>query len=381
MDFTLNEEQQALQKEIIQFARKELNEGLIKKDRQAAFPRENWKKCADFGILGLPFPARYGGSDADIITTAAAMEALGYGCRDNGLVFALNAQMWSVQMPLLGFGTEEQKQRYLPALIRGEIIGAHGMTEPDSGSDAFSLSTTAVKDGNQYVLNGSKTFVSNGPVAEVFVVFATVNKAHGFMGITAFLVERDAPGLSVSENMSKMGLRTSPIGELFFDECRIPESARLGKEGEGARIFNHSMEWERAAILANYVGAMQYQLERCIAHARQRRQYGKPIGKFQAVSHRIVEMKLRHELARLLLYKVAWRKKTEGSCPMEAALAKLFLSEAWVASSMDAIRTFGGYGYMTEYELERDLRDAIGGTLYSGTSDIQKNIIAKLLGL
>jgi alkylation response protein AidB-like acyl-CoA dehydrogenase len=178
-----------------------------------------------------------------------------------------------------------------------------------------------------------------------------------------------------------MGLRTSTIGELFLDDCAIPLTSRLGREGAGATIFNASMEWERSAILANYIGAMEYQLERCLAYAKERRQFGKPIGKFQSVANRIVDMKLRLETSRLLLYKVAWMKKTHGKCPMEAALAKLQLSEAWVASCLDAIRIHGGYGFMTEYELERDLRDSLGGVLYSGTSEIQRNIIAKYLGL
>ncbi len=381
MDFTLDEEQIALKKAVIKFAQNELNEGLPERDKNARFSRENWKKCADFGIQGFPFPKVYGGQEADIIDTMLLMEGLGYGCRDNGLVFAINAQMWSVQMPIWEFGTEAQKEKYLPGLIQGDIIGGHAMSEPDSGSDAFSLNTRAERKGDRYVLNGSKTFVTNGPVADFFVVFATIDKNRGFMGVTAFLVERDTPGLRIGANLNKMGLKTSTLCEVFFDDCTIPRENQLGKAGFGARIFNASMEWERASILANYVGGMEYQLERCIEHARNRRQFNRPIGKFQSVSNRIAEMKLRLETSRLLLYKVAWAKKKYGKCPMEAALAKLYLSENWVASSLDAIRIFGGYGYMSEYELERDLRDSIGGILYSGTSDIQRNIIAKHLGL
>ncbi len=381
MDFNFTDEQLALKKEIITFAQHELNADLIKRDKEAYFSHENWKKCAAFGVQGLPFPKEFGGHEADVITTMLAMEGLGYGCRDNGLVFGINAQMWSVQMPIWEFGSLEQKQKYLPRLINGELIGGHGMTEPGSGSDAFSLNSTAVRRGDDYVLNGSKVFVSNGPVAEVFVVFASVDKTKGFMGVTAFLVERGTPGFRVGPSMSKMGLKTSPICELFFDDCEIPASSRLGKEGQGSNIFSASMEWERSAILANYVGGMEYQLERCTRYARERKQFNKPIGKFQAVSHRLVDMKLRLETSRLLLYKVAWLKKTQGKCPMEAALAKLYLSEAWVASCADAVKIHGGYGFMTEYELERDLRDSFGGVLYSGTSDIQRNIVARYLGL
>ncbi len=381
MDFSFQEEQLALKKEIIKFAQNELNAGLIRRDKEGAFAKENWKKCAEFGVHGLPFPKEFGGQEADIITTMLAMEGLGYGCRDSGLLFGINAQMWSVQMPIWEFGSDEQKRKYLPGLINGELIGAHGMSEPGSGSDAFSLTTRAERRENQYILNGSKTFVTNGPVADVFLVFATVDKSQGFMGVTAFLIDRGTPGLRVGPNMSKMGLRTSTISELFLDDCAIPLTSRLGREGAGATIFNASMEWERSAILANYIGAMEYQLERCLAYAKERRQFGKPIGKFQSVANRIVDMKLRLETSRLLLYKVAWMKKTHGKCPMEAALAKLQLSEAWVASCLDAVRIHGGYGFMTEYELERDVRDSLGGVLYSGTSEIQRNIIAKYLGL
>jgi hypothetical protein len=381
MDFSFSDEQLALKKEITQFALHELNADLVRRDKEGAFSKENWKKCAAFGVQGLPFPKEYGGHEADVVTTMLAMEGLGYGCRDSGLVFGINAQMWSVQMPIWEFGDEEQKRKYLPRLISGEIIGGHGMSEPGSGSDAFSLTTYAERKGDSYVLNGSKTFVTNGPVAEMFVVFATVDKAKGFMGVTAFLVDKGTPGFRLGPNMSKMGLKTSPICELFLDDCAIPASCRLGREGLGANIFNASMEWERSAILANYVGAMEYQLERCIRYAKERKQFGKPIGKFQAVANRLVDMKLRLETSRLLLYQVAWKKKTLGKCPMDAALAKLYLSESWVASCMDALRIHGGYGFMTEYELERDLRDSLGGVLYSGTSEIQRNIIARHLGL
>jgi alkylation response protein AidB-like acyl-CoA dehydrogenase len=381
MDFSFSAEQLALKKEITDFARNELNAGLIEREKEGKFSKENWIKCAKIGIQGLPFPHEFGGAEADVITTMLAMEGLGHGCRDSGLIFGINAQMWSVQMPIWEFGTAEQKRKYLPGLIRGDIIGAHGMTEPGAGSDAFSLSTHAERKGNGYVLNGSKTFVTNGPVAEVFLVFATIDKSKGFMGVTAFLVERDTPGLRVGPNMSKMGLKTSTIGELFFDDCQIPVECRLGREGAGAQIFSASMEWERSSILANYVGAMEYQLERCIRYANERRQFGKPIGKFQSVANMIVDMKLRLETSRLLLYQVAWLKKTHGKCPMEAAMAKLYLSESWVQSCLQAIKIHGGYGFMTEYELERDLRDSIGGVLYSGTSEIQRNIIARYLGL
>lgn len=381
MDFAWNEEQQAFYKAVVEFAQKELNGDVIERDYKEIFPRELWRKCADFGILGLPFPERYGGAEADVMTTMLTMEGLGYGSRDNGLIFAMNAQMWSVQMPIFTHGSEEQKERYLPGLCSGAIIGAHGMSEPGSGSDAYNLRTRAERCDGGYLLNGTKTFVTNAPVADLALVFATVDPAKGMWGITAFLVERGAPGFTISKPMPKMGLRTALMGELVFQDCFVPAENRLGPEGIGARIFNSSMEWERSCILASHVGAMQRQLEAAIQYARERSQFGQPIGKFQSVANRIVDMKVRLETARLLLYKVAWLKQTGQPAVMEAALAKLYLSECFVQSGLDAIRTHGGYGYMTEFEVERDLRDAIGGTLYSGTSDIQRTIIARLLGL
>jgi alkylation response protein AidB-like acyl-CoA dehydrogenase len=381
MDFSWTDEQLSFKKEVIKFAQKELNQGLIERDKLGEFSRENWLKCAQFGIQGLPMPEKFGGTDADILTTTLIMEGLGYGCRDNGLVFAINAQMWSVQMPILTMGTDAQKQKYLPGLCSGELIGAHGMTEPGSGSDAYSLHTRADKCDGGYVLNGTKMFVTSAPIAELAIVFATVDPAKKIGGITAFLVEKGTPGFSNSRDLDKMGLRTSPMSELILQDCYLPEENRLGPEGAGVSIFNSSMEWERSCILASQVGAMEHQLEVSICYARERQQFGQPIGKYQSVANRIADMKMRLETARLILYKVAWLKKMGKSAVMEAAIAKLYLSESFVQSSQDAIRNHGGYGYMTEFEVERDLRDAIGGTLYSGTSDIQRVIIARWLEL
>ncbi|MDP2853974.1 MAG: acyl-CoA dehydrogenase family protein [Smithellaceae bacterium] len=381
MDFSWDEKQLALKDSVIRFAQKELNDEVIEKDRTGAFPRDEWKKCADFGIQGFPFPEQYGGINADILTSMLVMEGLGYACKDSGLIFGINAQMWSVQMPIFRFGTDEQKEQYLTKLCRGEFIGAHGMTEPESGSDAFSLSTTAERCGDHYVLNGTKTLVTNGPVSDVFIVFATVDKRKRFMGVTGFIIEKDFPGFGVSKDIEKMGLRTSPMSELILNDCMVPVENRLGKEGNGAAIFNDSMEWERCCILASYLGGMERQILTCIKHAKTRRQFNQPIGNFQSVANKIVDMKVRMETARLMLYKVAWLKKSQGQAGMDAALAKLYMSESWVKSCLDAIQIHGGYGYTTEYELERDLRDSVSGTLYSGTSEIQRNIIARYLGL
>lgn len=381
MDFEFTEEHLAIRKSAIRFAQKALNDEMIERDRDGVFSRELWRKCADFGIQGSAFPQKYGGSDADILGTMLLMEGLGYGCKDSGLIFAINGQMWTVQMPILRFGSDAQKDRYLPKLCSGEWIGAHGMTEPDSGSDAFSLSTTAKLEGDYYVLNGTKTFSTSAPVADVFIVFATVDKRKSFMGVTGFIVEKNFPGFGVGKDIGKMGLRTAPMAELILEDCKVPVENRLGKEGNGAAIFEDAIEWERSCILASLLGGMERQLERCIKYAKEREQFGKPIGKYQSVANKIVDMKVRMETARLVLYKVAWMKQAHGKATMEAAIAKLYLSESWIRSCLDAIQIHGGYGYTTEFELERDLRDSVASTLYSGTSEIQRNIIARYLGL
>ncbi len=381
MDFSWNWEQTTLKESIINFAQKELNDNLIERDHKGQLSLENWKKCAKFGIHGLCLPEAYGGSDLDPLTAMLAMEAMGYACKDNGLIFAINAQMWSVQVPILRFGSETQKAAYLPGLANGELIGAHGMTEPGSGSDSFSLSTTAEKQGDAYVLNGVKTFISSAPIADLFLIFATVKKSRGFFGITAFLIEKGTPGLSVSRPIEKMGLRTSPMGEVILEDCQIPTKNRLGREGNGGAIFNHSMAWERSCILASYVGTMARQLETCIEYAKTRQQFGQPIGKFQSISHKLVDIKVRLETSRHLLYHAGWLRAQGKEATQEVAMAKLYISECMVQSSLDAIQIHGGYGYTTEFEIERDLRDAVGSRIYSGTSEMQREIIARAMGL
>ena len=381
MDFELSPDQRAIREEIVRFARAELNDDLLHRDVDSSFSVESWKKCAAIGIQGLPVPTGYGGAGADALTIVISMEALGYGCRDNGLLFSLGAQMWSCEMPIVRFGTEEQKRRYLPGLSDGSLIGVQCMSEPDTGSDAFALTTSAVRDGDRYVLDGAKTFITNAPIADVFVVFASTDPANGFAGVSAFLVDRETPGVTVGAPFHKMGLRTSPMSEVVFSGCAVSSDHLLGPEGAGAAIFNHSMDWERSCILANTVGSMQRQLESCIAYAKERRQFGQPIGKFQAVAHRIVEMKLRLEAGRLLLYRLGWLKREGKPAPLDSALVKLYLGESFLQSSLDALQIHGGYGYLTESELEREVRDAVASRIYSGTSDIQRNLVASHLGL
>jgi hypothetical protein len=381
LDFAWNEEQLAIRDEIVKFARRELNENLVERDHNDEFSREGWRKCAALGIHGLPIPKEYGGGGSDILTTVCALEALGYGCRDNGLIFSINAHMWTSEIPILTFGTEAQKRKYLPKLASGEWVGNNAMTEPEAGSDAYSLRTRAERKGDYYILNGSKTFVSNAPIADVLIVFANVDPSKGPAGVSAFLVEKGTPGFSISRKLHKMGLRTSPMAELSFVDCEVPAENLLGKEGSGQAVFTTSMEWERICIMASHLGGMQRLIETCTRYARDRKQFGQPIGKFQSIANKIAEMEVRLETSRLVLYKAAWLKKQGKHALREASIAKLYVSEASVQTSLDAIQIHGGYGYMAEFEIERELRDAVGGTIYSGTSEIQKVIIAGLRGL
>jgi hypothetical protein len=316
-----------------------------------------------------------------VLTAILILEGLGYGCEDNGLTVALNGQMWGLQTTILHFGSEAQKEKYLPGLCRGELIGAYGMTEPDSGSDAFSLRTRADRQDGGYILNGSKTMISLAPVCDLAIVYATTDSRLGQWGISTFLIDKKMPGFRISRSWKKMGLRTVPAGELILEDCFVPEENRLGPIGAGVSMFNRSMEWERSFNFASHIGSMERQLEKAISFAKERRQLGRPIGKFQSVSNRIVAMKLRLETARLHLYKTAWLKEHDKPAAMQAAMTKLYISEAYVRSSLDAIRVHGGSGYLSETEIERDLRDSTGGVLYTGTSDIQRVVIAWMLGL
>jgi alkylation response protein AidB-like acyl-CoA dehydrogenase len=381
MDFSWTEEQLQLRAAVIEFARQTLNDDFEAREKDGHFSRDLWTECARFGIQGMPIPEEYGGGAQDVLTTMMVMEALGYACLDQGLLFSLHAQMWAIETPLVRFGSDEQRKRYLPRLCDGSLIGAHAMSEPDSGSDAFALSTRAERRGDRYVLNGSKTFVTNAPAADLFLVFATVDRKKGMWGITAFLIDKGTRGLSVGNKFQKLGLTTSPTSEVFLEDCEVPAENVLGKVGQGATIFNHSMAWERSCILGSTVGAMERELEICVEHAKTRKQFGKPIGNHQLVAGKLADMKLRLEACRLLLYRAAWAHGRGEPNALEGAMAKLLISEASVQSSLDAIQIHGGYGYTREYQVERHLRDNVGSRLYSGTSEIQRLIVARHLGL
>lgn len=381
MDFAPTAEQRELCAQVLRFARAELDVDLEQRDRESRFDRALWEKCGTLRLQGLMVPEEHGGVGLDPLGTALVLESLGYGCRDAGLVFSICAHLLACVVPIWKHGTEEQKARYLPKLCSGEWIAVNGMTEPGSGSDAFAMRTRAEAHGDGFVLNGSKTFASNGPVADVAVLYASTGAGKRLGGVTCFLVERGTPGFTAAQRFEKLGLRTSPIGELLLEDCELPASAVLGGVGGGETVFNESMAWERICLVAAHVGTMQRLLEQAVEHARTRQAFGKPIGKQQAVSHRIADMKVRLEAARLLTYKAAWRLDRARDIGLDASITKLYASEALLASALDTVRVLGGTGFMEECDAARALRDAVGGVIYSGTSDIQRDLIARWLGL
>lgn len=382
MDFSLSEEQQLLHEQISRFAASELNRTEGEPGSEHDFPHDRWLKCGEMRLQGLPVPEELGGVGLDPVSTAIALEALGYGCRDGGLVFSVCAHLLACVVPVWKHGTPEQQERLLPDLCSGKKICVNGMTEPSTGSDAFAMKTRAVPKGSGFVLNGSKTFSSNGPVADIGLVYATTDPDKGYHGgVTAFLIDKETPGFSSGQKFQKMGLHSCPIGELVMEDVYLPAEAVLGQVGGGAAIFTESMDWERACLIAAHVGTIQWLMEQAIEYARTRKQGGQTISKFQAVSHRVVDVKMRLEASRLLTYKAAAGLVRPKTASMNASLAKLFVSESLLTSAIDTLRVFGGYGLMTEYGIESVIRDGAAGIIYSGTSDIQRNIVARWLGL
>ena len=380
MDFSWTPEQTALYEQTLSFAQEHLN--TPKPNRQAAyFPRAQWQKCGQMGLLGLSVPEQYGGKGLDALSTAHTAEAFGKGCQDGGLLFSAAAHLCACVMPIVEFGSDRLRSRLLPRLVSGEWIGANAMTEAKAGSDISQLATQAVPDGERYMLTGTKSYVSNGPIANLLVVYAATNPAHGALGISAFVVERDQPGVTTGEPFETMGLNSAPISQVHFDRCPIPAIHLLGEPGQGSAIFARSMQWERTCLFATYLGSMERQLEQTIAHAIQRKQYRRPIGKKQAVSHRIADMKLRLEAARLLLYQACWQMERQADATMAVSMAKLAISEAAIQSSLDALHIHGGLGYLSQTGIEQSVRDAIPSTIFSGTSEIQRDLIASRLGL
>jgi alkylation response protein AidB-like acyl-CoA dehydrogenase len=363
------------------FARTRLSAGAREREAAGAFDRQLWDAAAEFGLVGLPIPEKWGGSGLDAVDTMLVIEALGRACEDGGLVFSLCAHMFASAVPIWRSGSTNHHEQYLPALAAGTLICANGTSEPDAGSDVYAMKTTARRAGGEYVLNGTKCFITNAPIADLFLIYASTSLERKVFGISAFLIPRDTAGLRVAPEKSKTGLRTSPWGTIYLDDCRIPEGARVGPEGCGASLFAESMIWERGCLFAYYVGAMERSLVRCIEHARSRVQFGHRLGAYQSVSNRIVDMKLRLEAGRLLLYRAGELHRSGKRCDEAVALSKLWISEAALQSGLDAIQIFGGAGVATDTGVDALMRDAVPARIFSGTSEMQRAIVARMLGL
>ena len=381
MEFTITDEQQAFYDTVLRFARNEIAPTAEEWEARSEWPQPNWEKMGGYGLLGLPFPEEYGGSGADCLTTCLAKEAFGRAGVDGGLCLSWGAHTILCGVPIWKMGNEEQKKRYLPKISSGEWIGGFALTEPDAGSDATGIRARAVKKGDRYILNGTKMFITNGPVGKVFIVIAVTNPEAKAFGISAFIVEEGFPGFTVGKELDKLGVRTSTTSELIFEDCEIPEENLLGDENFGfINVVRLILGWERSCLLAPGIGAMEAGLERCVQHAKEREQFARPIIRFQAVQHMLADMKVRLEVSRQLVYRQAWLLDTQAEVALvEAAVTKVFVTEAGVRSSEDAVQIFGGYGYMKEYVVERGYRDAKLGTIGGGTSEIQRSIIARSL--
>lgn len=378
MEFDLSEVQRKRYAEVLAGTRERMSAA---GGRSSPYSRSEWSDAARLGLAGLCVPAAHGGGGLGALDTALCLEAFTEGGGDTGVAFAVAAHLLACAVPIFSFGPDLLRSEVLPGMAGGQLIAANAMTEDESGSDIATLATKIMRDGTDYVLNGVKSFVSNGPTADMFVVYGTSDPDAGFLGQTALVVPRGLPGITVGEPFAKMGLHACPAGRVEFTDCRVPVGHRLGEEGQGSAIFQYSMRWERSCLPAIYLGQMRRQLASCVAHAKRRRQFGRPLGAFQAVSHRIAGMARRLESARLLLYRGCWLLDQGRDDPEAAAMAKLAVSEATVANSLDAVQIFGGQGYLADAGIEVALRDSVPSLIFSGTSDIQREIIASRAGL
>jgi len=380
MDFSLTDEQVMFKEQVVKFAKKEIWPRVAEFDLKSEFDFESWKKLGDFGILGLHFPEKYGGSGADVMTVVIANEALGEGGVDGGLLLSYGAHSFLCGDTILVHGTDEQKEKYLPKLATGQWIGCMGLTEPNAGSDVASLSTRAQKKDGNYIINGSKIFITNGEIADVAVVYAKTDKDAGHGGISAFIIEKGDPGFSIGQSFHKMGMHSSCTSELVFEDCVIPESNLLGTEGMGFLMAMQTVEWDRSALLSPSIGCMNYVIEKCVRYAQERHQFNRPIASFQAIKHKLADLKIYNEAVKSLIYRIAWCKDQGNPVShLEAAVAKLFLGERSLKASDDAVTLHGGYGYCHEYEVERFMRDSRLAAIGGGTNEIQKLIISRMM--
>jgi alkylation response protein AidB-like acyl-CoA dehydrogenase len=380
MDFALTEEQLMFKEQVLKFARKEIAPGAQRRDLESRFDRDAWKRLGEFGILGLHFPEEFGGSGADVLTSVLAAEALGEAGVDGGLTLSYGAHTYLCADTIFQHGTDEQRRRYIPRLATGDWVGCMGLTEPGAGSDVASMRTRAERTDAGWVLNGSKMFITNGAVADVALVYAKTDPGLGHMGMSAFVVEAGTEGFSVGKKLTKMGVRSSPTSELIFENCEIPDGNLIGQEGGGFLMAMQTVEWDRSTLIAPFVGAISFLIERCTRYAQEREQFGRPIASFQGVKHKLADLKIFLEAARSLVYRIAWCKdQGKPLNHLEAALAKLFIGDWSLQPTNDAMLVLGGYGYCHEYDIERVFRDSRLAPIGGGTSDIQRVLISRLM--
>lgn len=380
MDFNLTKDEESLLRESEKFGRKEMAPLAFEIDQTAHFPEKLWAQMGELGYCGLTIPEAYGGTGFGATGAQLVLQGAARGGADMGTCLSWGAHLTIASMPIVICGTPEQKEKYLPKMASGEWLGGMGLTEPDAGSDASGMKTRAVRDGDSYILNGTKTFITNGPNGHVFVVFAITDKTKRSAGISAFIVEKGFPGFSASSKFNKMGVRGSMTSELIFDNCVVPASNLLGAEGEGfSKVAKAALEWERAVQMGFWLGNMEYNLELSIAYAKQRVQFKKSISEFQSIRHKLADMKMDIDATELLVKRICFQLDNGIATHSEASVAKLFLSKAIMKNVSNAVQIHGGYGLMKEYAVERSFRDAKLTEIGGGSSEIQRDIIAKAL--
>ncbi|PYZ96117.1 acyl-CoA dehydrogenase [Alteribacter lacisalsi] len=377
MEFLLTEEQQMIRKMVRDFAENEVAPTAAERDEEERFDREIFDQMGELGLTGIPWPEEYGGIGADYLSYVIAVEELSRVCGSTGVT--LSAHISLAGWPIYTFGTEEQKQKYLRPMAEGKKMGAYGLTEPGSGSDAANMKTTAKRDGDDYIIDGSKIFITNAGEAEIYVVFAVTTPEKKHKGVSAFIVEKGTPGFSMGKKESKLGIRSSPTLGINFDQCRVPAENMLGNEGDGFKIAMMTLDGGRNGIAAQAVGIAQGALDASVNYAKERKQFGKPIGVQQGIAFKLADMATKTEASRLLTYQAAWRESQGISYGKESAMSKLFAGDTAMEVTIEAVQVFGGYGYIKEYPVERYMRDAKITQIYEGTNEIQRLVISKML--
>lgn len=377
MDFNLTKDQRDLQQMVRDFAQNEIAPRAAEIDASDEFPRELITKMGELGLLGIPIPEEYDGVGADFLSYMLAIEEISYASASVGVILAVHTSVGT--MPILNFGTEEQKQKYVPRLAAGELIGAFGLTEPGAGSDASGIRTRAVKQGDTYVLNGSKIFITNGEVADIFIVFAVTDPEAGAKGVSAFIVERGTPGFSIGKKEHKMGMNGSGTVELIFDNAQVPAEQLLGAEGQGFTVAMSNLDGGRIGIGAQALGIARAAFDAARMYVQQREQFGRPIADFQAVQFMLADMATKIEASRLLIYNAASLRQAKLPVSKQASMAKYYATDTAMSVTTDAVQLFGGYGYSKEYPVERFMRDAKVTQIYEGTNQIQRLVVAKNL--